>query len=199
MVTEPCNYCLNEIGTKTLKRCANCKYVRFSIANDRFSFLLTPGASPQARILLCQFPQTRNSQIPPLKLLSLTRIDLQSKKCQQLHWKGFHKDDCSHNAGVHQKTEESPKEKARLKEMRYWVNAWTPAISYCLPLALDLANHKWGRHDTHAYVHFTTGSRLESLIQSRREDSSCSWKTLVWTEAINPIGLGNLPSLDVSA
>ena len=32
------------------------------------------------------------------------------------------------------------------------MNAWAPAILNCLPLALDLANHEWGRHDTHAYV-----------------------------------------------
>ena len=40
------------------------------------------------------------------------------------------------------------------------MNAWTPAISYCLPLALDLANHEWGRHSTHAYVPSTMGSGL---------------------------------------
>ena len=86
-------------------------------------------------------------------------IDLQSRECQKLHWKLAHKAVCSGNAAVIQNIGESPEEKARAKEIRLWMNAWTPVISYCLPLALDLANHDFGRHDTHAYVPSTMGSK----------------------------------------
>ena len=90
------------------------------------------------------------------------RIDLQSKKCQKLHWKVAHKAVCSDNAVVTKKIGESPEERAWAKEIRYWINAWTPAITHCLPLALDLANHEWGRHDTHAYVPSAHASEFAS-------------------------------------
>jgi len=35
-----------------------------------------------------------------------------------------------------------------------WVQAWTPAITFCVPLALDLANHERGRHETHRYAFY---------------------------------------------
>jgi len=69
-----------------------------------------------------------------------------------MHWKASHKAVCSGNAAVTRSFEGSPEEKGRSKKMRQWMNAWIPTISYCLPMALDLANHEWGRHDTHAYV-----------------------------------------------
>jgi len=40
------------------------------------------------------------------------------------------------------------------------MNAWTPAIAYWLPVALDLANHEWGRHDTHLYVFSAPGFKF---------------------------------------
>jgi len=40
------------------------------------------------------------------------------------------------------------------KEAARWIHAWSPAIGLCSPLALDLANHERGRHDTHRYVSY---------------------------------------------
>ena len=51
---------------------------------------------------------------------------------------------------------EYPDEKAQLKKVDRWISVWSPAMSACLPIALDLANHEWGRHRTHAYVHNPT-------------------------------------------
>ena len=62
-----------------------------------------------------------------------------------------HKVMCSNHAASDRRLE-SPEQKAWSKKIKQCMSTWTPAISYCLPLALDLANHEWGRHDTHAYV-----------------------------------------------
>jgi len=84
--------------------------------------------------------------------LSCTRIDAQSKECQKKHWKVGHKAVCSGNKAVNQVRGETPEEKAYSKKIRRYMNAWTPAITYWLPVALDLANHEWGHHDSHVYV-----------------------------------------------
>jgi len=85
-------------------------------------------------------------------LLPRTRVDVQSKECQKASWKAGHKTVCPDNVAVNQRHGETPEQKAYSKKMRRYMNAWTPAITYCLPVALDLANHEWGRHDTHVYV-----------------------------------------------
>ena len=59
------------------------------------------------------------------------------------------------------------------------MNAWTPAITYCLPVALDLANHEWGRHDTHVYVLLLWAPTSHFLIRPRREVFSYAWNALV--------------------
>jgi len=78
---------------------------------------------------------------------------VQSKECQKVHWKQTHKAACvgpatksSRNPG------EGPDGSAQTRKVSRWINAWSPAIAKCLPIALDLANHGWGRHETHAYV-----------------------------------------------
>ena len=93
-----------------------------------------------------------------------------------MHWKRSHKAVCSDNAAVLQNVGESPKEKARSKEMRYWMNAWSPAIICCFPLALDLANHEWGRHDTHTYVPSGLGP------ESMPSDSILTRSLVIFTE-----------------
>ena len=136
------------------------KYTSVPPVMDNRSFLLTPRPLRSRLAIYCvSFPK-KNSQTPTLNLLfPPAHIDAQSKQCQKLHWRG-HKAFCSNNAAVTQKIRESPEGKFRAREMRLWMNAWTPAISYCLPLALDLANHEWGRHDTHAYVPSSMGSKF---------------------------------------
>ena len=44
--------------------------------------------------------------------------------------------------------------------MDRWTDAWASTITYCLPVALDLANHEWGRHETHLYVPSALGSKF---------------------------------------
>ena len=99
--------------------------------------------------------------MPALNLrLPRARIDAQSKECQKRHWKASHKEICPDNVIVNQKHGETPEHKAYYKKMRRYMNAWTPAITYCLPMALDLANHEWGRHNTHLYVLSAVGSEF---------------------------------------
>ena len=78
----------------------------------------------------------------------------QSKECQKRHWKMAHKAICALQTKLlDQDIREDPDEKAQTKKVNRWINVWSPAMTACLPLALDLANHPWGRHKTHAYVH----------------------------------------------
>ena len=91
---------------------------------------------------------------------SRTCIDLQSKECQKLHWRSSHKTVCTSNAAIIRGIAESPEGKGWTKKVERWIKAWSPSISYCLPLALDLANHEWGRHDTHAYVPSALGFKF---------------------------------------
>ena len=106
-------------------------------------------------------PVVRNYQIRTLNLfLPCTRIDAQSKECQKKHWKSGHKKACPDNVVVNQKHGETPELRGYYKKMRRYMNAWTPAITYCLPVALDLANHEWGRHDTHVYALSDLGSKF---------------------------------------
>ena len=83
---------------------------------------------------------------------SHARIHEQSKECQKIHWKASHKVVCPQNVAVIQCLAKSPEGKGWSKNVKRWVTAWTPSIVYCLALALDLANHEWGRHDTHVYA-----------------------------------------------
>ena len=84
--------------------------------------------------------------------LPRTRVDTQSKECQKRHWKVGHKVVCPTIAAVSQTLGEPPEQNARAKKPDLWMNAWASTISCCLSVALDLANHEWGRHETHAYV-----------------------------------------------
>jgi len=79
------------------------------------------------------------------------------------HWKQTHKVAC---VGPAAKSSRNPKEgsreSAQTRMVSRWVNAWSPAISKCLPVALDLANHEWGRHETHAYVPSSLDDRFRT-------------------------------------
>ena len=69
------------------------------------------------------------------------------------HWKQSHKPACVGPAKKSNgNSKEDPGESAQTRMVSRWINAWSPTISKCLPIALDLANHEWGRHETHAYV-----------------------------------------------
>ena len=98
-------------------------------------------------------PDTRNPQTLALNsLLPCACLDVQSRECQRTHWKTGHKTICSNHPTPTEDLEETPKQKAWSKKMGRWIDAWAPVIRGCLPIALDLTNHEWGRHDTHAYV-----------------------------------------------
>jgi len=73
-----------------------------------------------------------------------------SKECQKSHWKIAHKAICMiQTAQPGQALIEHPDEKAQLKRLNRWINAWSTAMTECLSIALDMVNHQWGRHDTH--------------------------------------------------
>ena len=79
----------------------------------------------------------------------------------------YHKGICSDNVAIKQTHGETPEQKAYQKKIRRYMIAWTPAIMYCLPVALDLANHEWGRHDTHVYVRPSAlGSKFDAFSNS---------------------------------
>ena len=91
-------------------------------------------------------------RIYPLQALILI-FYVQSKECQKLHWKVAHKSICAiQTEQPGWDTRDDPDEKAQAKKVNRWVNAWSPAMTTCLPIALDLANHPWGRHETHTYA-----------------------------------------------
>jgi len=46
----------------------------------------------------------------------------------------------------------TPGEKATGKRINRWINVWSPVLTACSPVALDLANHEWGRHETHTLI-----------------------------------------------
>ena len=98
-------------------------------------------------------PDPRNPRTQTLNLLlPYTRLDVQPKEWQKSHWKVSHKAPCPENAALNQRRKESPEENRWSNKRKRWVNAWTPTIYSCLPMALDLANNEYGRHETHAYV-----------------------------------------------
>jgi len=67
-----------------------------------------------------------------------------------LHRREGHKAVCAlHATWPSQNLRESPDEGEQTDKLSRWVKAWTPVVSTCLPIALDLANHEWGRHETH--------------------------------------------------
>jgi len=76
-----------------------------------------------------------------------------SRECQKADWKQVHKAACAVNAKAHREYRESPRVKSEAaKRITRWIQAWNPTIAFCSPLALDLANHEWGRHETHSLV-----------------------------------------------
>jgi len=85
-----------------------------------------------------------------------------------MHWKSIHKTTCSTQATIRQNLVESPKEKEWSKKITRWLNAWSMAIAYCSPIALDLANHEWGYHDTHGLVFVLESTGLEEDCKSFR-------------------------------
>ena len=103
--------------------------------------------------------------------LSCIRIDAQSKACQKVHWKAGHKAVCPNNVVVNQKHGETPEQKAYWKKIRRYMNTWTHAITYCLPVALDLANYEWGRHETHVYVPLLWDPSSHFLIKPDEKSS----------------------------
>ena len=128
-----------------------------SLAGRSISYLVAPespstvSVSPATRYLRTLMP---NLPLPR------TRSHAQSRKCQKVHWKRIHKSTCSIHAKVRQNYGDSPKVKALLRQIVRWMDAWNPAIAFCSPIALDLANHKWGRHDTHRYVLYVVQVRV---------------------------------------
>jgi len=101
-----------------------------------------------------------SSNSNPEPPLPHTHPNSQSKACQKAHWKWIHKTACSIHAGVRQSYQESPKEKEASRKVARWIHAWTPTIAFCSPIALDPANHKWGRHETHGYVPYVAQVRV---------------------------------------
>jgi len=163
---EQCNYCLTDTRDVKLKRCANCKYAS---ALPVIHSTPSHAPSPQGRLLLRQYPQILYNIFEPLNRLPRTHsVTGQSKECQKAHWKTTHKAICSTTSD--QNSTESRGEKGWSKKIKRWLDAWTPAIIHCLPVALDLANHEWGRHDTRSYA-LSLCFSLRFLISSRRYKS----------------------------
>ena len=144
---------------------------------------------PISYLVISGSPCTVSVSPDPRYFQTLTLDHVQSRACQKAHWKAIHKTTCSTHATIRQTLKESPGQKEWSRKITRWVNAWSNTISCCTPIALDLANHEWGRHDTHTYVPHALLSRF--LIQSRREVSSCSWNTPVLTRTANCSGSGN--------
>lgn len=98
-------------------------------------------------------------------------FDAQSKECQKSDWKRAHKAACVAPAT---KPSRKPKgdqgARAQARKVDRWFNAWAPAIAWCLPIAMDLANHEWGHQP------WLSNSCL--LIRFRREASSWRSSTL---------------------
>lgn len=86
---------------------------------------------------------------PPLPRI---RPGAQSKACQKAHWKRIHKTECPLYVAVHQDSKIYRKDRLISRDTARWIHAWSPAIFFCSPIALDLPNHEWGRHETHRYV-----------------------------------------------
>lgn len=102
-------------------------------------------------------------------------FDAQSKECQKSDWKRAHKAACVAPAT---KPSRKPKgdqgARAQARKVDRWFNAWAPAIAWCLPIAMDLANHEWGHHETHAYVAFPP-----ALVVKFMPSDSISTRSLV--------------------
>ena len=83
--------------------------------------------------------------------------------------------------------------------MSRWTNAWASTITHCLSVALDLANHEWGRHETHVYVPSALGS--ESMFS----DSTPTRSLVMFVEHTGLDGdhelyrVGDFTSLNTSA
>ena len=113
----------------------------------QYRSILHPTSRYQGCLLLCQLLYMSFFQTPPLTLT-------QSKECQKLHWKVTHKAICLlQTQKLNQNLGEDPDEKAKAKKVNRWINAWSPSMTECLFIALDLANHQWGLHETHTHVH----------------------------------------------
>jgi len=84
---------------------------------------------------------------------------MQSKECQKSHWKLVHKRDCA-RVKSGQDLMRDIGGVAHTREIGRWVNAWYFVMVMCVPVALDLANHEWGHHDTHVYVSFDSNDQV---------------------------------------
>ena len=118
------------------------------------------------------------------------RPDLQSKQCQKAHWKALHKTTCTTQATIRENLRETPKEKERSKKITSWMNIWTNTIAACAPIALDLANHEWGYHDTHRCV-LSAVPVCPFLLDPDEKVSSCVWNPPVSRRNANCLRLGN--------
>ena len=138
---------------------AVCKVSVSTLQSHEYSFHLT--TSSQDRCLLCQsLPLTVSSSTnaePPRP----TRSSRRSVK-------GMSKGELEVDS---QKRLFLPREYSRnlrgrernIEKVVRWMEAWTPAIMYCSPLALDLANHERGRHETHRYPSYAVQTRIFRL------------------------------------
>jgi len=156
-----CDECATPMEMKDLRRCAECRLVPSSLAGGHsISHLVAPESPPTVSVS----PGTRYLRTLTLNLpLPRTRSDAQSRGCQKVHWKWVHRMTCSTHAQVRKNHRKSPKEKALSRRVARWMDTWSPTIALCSPIALDLANHKWGRHDTHRYVPYTRDSSSRLL------------------------------------
>ena len=84
-------------------------------------------------------------------------------ECQKLHWKVVHKIDCAEMKSSRNLMRDLGA-KGQTREIGRWMNAWYPAVVVCAPIALDLANHEWGHHDTHTYVPFDVNSQIAHFL-----------------------------------
>jgi len=165
---------------------------KMSVSNLQLNWpLLHPTMFSQCRSLLCESLYThRNFERSLSTSTPHTRRDEQSKECQKAHWKGLHKTTCSAQATIRDNLKETPEEKEWSKKVTRWINAWSRAIFWCAPTALDLGDHEWGHHDTHRYALLRCSS-LSFLTQFRREVSSCVWNPPVLARTVDCFGSGN--------
>jgi len=146
--TGLCDQCATSMEVKDLKQCAKCRYVPFSLTGDRSVSHLAVSGSPSTASVS---PNLQYLRTLILNLPCHTHPNLQSKECQKTHWKWLHKTACPLYATARQNYKESHKQRVTSREAARWIDAWSPAIAFCSPVALDLVNHERGRHETHRY------------------------------------------------
>lgn len=125
-----------------------CEFIRYLTGYRSISH---PASWHQVHLLLRQLLHIPFLQTPALTLYA------QSKECQKLHWNVAHKPVCGIQAEQHSRLlRKDPDEKAKARKLNRWINAWSLAMTACLPIALDIPNHQQGRHETHTYGHSPT-------------------------------------------